>query len=67
MVRWAFKRRETAEERARSLAKWLRIAAAKGYKRTWATRYKYEAVYGGPPSPDVWALTRQLLGEGVAA
>jgi superfamily II DNA or RNA helicase len=49
LVKFAAKRRETDDQRAASLARWLNEAKVKGHKDG-AAYYKYQAVYGGWPS-----------------
>lgn len=49
LVKYAAKRRESDEDRASTLARWLLDAKTRGYKPGWAFG-KYRAVYGGPPS-----------------
>jgi superfamily II DNA or RNA helicase len=61
LVKFAAKRAEDEDARAATLARWMRTAHEKGYKPGWL-RAKYAAVYGAPPSPDLVAAARQLMG-----
>jgi superfamily II DNA or RNA helicase len=49
LVKYARKRQEDESQRAITLAKWITVARAKGYKDGWV-RAKYRAVYGNWPS-----------------
>jgi superfamily II DNA or RNA helicase len=59
MQRFAQKRQENDEERARTLARWLGTARTKGYRVGWAFA-RYRAVYGAAPSNDVTKLARAI-------
>jgi DNA repair protein RadD len=55
LVKWAGKRRESAEERAKTLARWIAVARAKGYRRGWVD-HRFAAVYGHRPDAALWAM-----------
>lgn len=55
LVRYAWKRREGAQERAATLARWLKEGRAKGWKEG-AAYHKFQAVYGERVPTDVKAL-----------
>lgn len=60
LVPYARKRAEGADDRAKTLAKWLGIAKSKGYKTGWAY-WKYSAVYGCRPEYEVQRLASKLI------
>lgn len=59
LVKYAKKRAEGDDDRARTLARWLAVAHAKGYKPGWVYA-KFRAVYGTAPSPEVVAAARSV-------
>lgn len=59
LEKWGHFRAQDAEQRAQTLARWLGVARAKGYREGWALA-KYAAVYGARPGFDVIAAARGL-------
>jgi superfamily II DNA or RNA helicase len=57
--RYARKRTEDDETRAKNLSRWLAEARAKGWK-FWSAHKKFEAVYGVKPSAEIIASARLL-------
>lgn len=61
LVKFARKRAEGDDDRARTLARWIELAKVKGYKPGW-WRHRYTAVYGAPPAPEVIAAAHAAGG-----
>lgn len=59
LVKFAAKRREGNTDRAKTLARWMMDAEAKGHK-IGAAFYKYQAVYNEKPSSDILELVREI-------
>jgi superfamily II DNA or RNA helicase len=59
LSRWDFMRQRPTPERAKSLAKWMRTGAEKGWKPG-AAYHKFRVVFGGYPSADMIAMARKL-------
>lgn len=59
LVKFAAKRREGNIDRAKSLARWMGDAVAKGHKMG-AAFHKYKAVYAEKPTEEILELVRQL-------
>lgn len=60
LVKFAKKRAEGDDDRAKTLARWMTIARAKGYRPGWV-QAKWVAVYGEPPSAEVRAAAAAIL------
>lgn len=62
LVKYAAKRSEDSDKRAKTLARWIETARASGYKEGWPLA-KYKAVYGEWPGADVKAAAMVLVDE----
>lgn len=60
LVKYARKRLEGDDDRARTLARWMTVARAKNYRPGWWRR-RFEAVYGELPSSDIVAAASAML------
>lgn len=60
LVPYASKRKESAEDRAKTYARWLSVAREKGYAKGWLGA-KWKAVYGEWPGRDVVAAGTAIL------
>lgn len=62
LVKYAAKRRETDDEKAATLARWIADAASKGH-RPGAAKGKFKAVYGAWPTYAIESAARALLND----
>ena len=62
LVKYAAKRSEDPDKRAKTLARWIETQRASGYKPGWPLA-KFKAVYGAWPDADVKAAAIALVGE----